>query len=242
MANDAKVSDAYAVAQAMAHGVPMTGVDMTLCNMVNSAIWKAYPWRAALTVLASPVTLTDGNQDFATGVTNIYRMTQFWLTRTDTTPDQVRNISVAKNLAADLVPVSAYSIRSAAVQPGLTNKFRLEAAVRIASGEVWTIGGEYQPHPTALADVNDPFWFSDEHVEVFAHGLAYWAYKLADDKRAGDAIKIGNGRVQYTGQLAQFRDAIEQMAADEDFGDIEGYYPSETMGSDGRNSGDFILF
>jgi hypothetical protein len=240
MANTAKVQDAIDLAKAMANGVPFTGIDVTLINMVNAAIWKAYPWRESLTVLAAPVALTDGNQDFATGVTDIYRMTQFWLTRTDTTPDQIRNISVAKNLAADLVPVSAYAIKCAAFQPGLSQKFRLEAAVRIGTGETWTIGGEYQPHPTAL-DVTSALWFADEHLEVFAHGLVYWAYKLANDKRAGSAVKLGGGRVQYSGQLAEFKNAIDEMAAAEDFGDIDGYYPSEGLTKDGRFNGDFYL-
>lgn len=231
------VKDALAVAQKMAKGVPFTGVDMSIADMVNSRIYKAYPWRDTLKSSSvagtSPtweeVALTDGNQDFDTGLTDILRITQLWIRRTDTTPNEVRDINVSKNLTIDLIAKSPYAVRSASYQAGI-NKFRLEAAVQVPSGTSWTLGGEYQPQPTKLTDVSDTFWFQDEYLEVFAAGLVYWAYRLSDDSRAG-ASQYQDGKNVYTGALGEWMSAINEMAAAEDFGNIDGYFPDDTLGS-----------
>ena len=226
--------DALNVAQKMGKGVPFSGVDTTICDLVSSRIYKAYPWRDTLVVIPSPVALVDSTQDFSTGLTDIFRMTQFWIIRSDVTPNIYRDIDVAKSLSVDLVNKSPYNIRSASYQAGI-NKFRLESAVSIPSGSTFSLGGEYQPHPTKVSDMQDTVWFADEQLEVLAAGLLYWAYRLADDSRAGSASKVGDGPVQYTGQLAEFMSAIEDMAKAEDFGNIDGYYPDDSLGStDGR--------
>lgn len=233
MAKTYAVRDAVTLAQKLAKGVPFTGIDMSIADIVNSTIYRAFPWRDTLKPSGtggwSEVSLTDGNQDFSTGLTDIYRMTQFWITRTDTSPNQIRNISVAKSIPIDLIPKSPTAIRQAAYQAGI-NKFRLEAAVQVASGTTWTLGGEYQPHPTKLTDLGNNFWFDDEHLEVFAAGLVYWAYRLADDSRAG-SMQTVDGRAVYTGSLGEFMQAIQDMAGNEDFGNIMGYYPDEPIGA-----------
>lgn len=233
MPNTYTVADALNLAKVMAKGVPFTGVDMSIADIVNSTIYKAYPWRD--TLKTSPgnwteVALTDSTQDFATGLTDIYRMTQFWITRTDTSPNQIRNIDVAKSIPIDLISKSPYSVRQASYQAGI-NKFRLESAVQVPSGTSWTLGGEYQPQPTKLTDPTNTFWFGDENLEVFAQGLVYWAYRLADDSRAG-AMQVQEGSEPvYTGALGEFMHGIRAMAAGEDFGNIDGYYPESALGT-----------
>lgn len=231
MANTYRVSDALNLAKVLAKGVPFAGVDVSIADIVNATIYKSFPWRDTLLPSGTggwaEVALTDGNQDFATGLTDIYRMMQFWIRRTDSSPAQVRNINVAQSIPIDLVTKGTNAIRQASYQAGI-NKFRLESAASIPSGTTWTLGGEYQPHPTKLADVNATFWFADEHLEVFAKGLAYWAYRLADDARAG-SMQMTDGHASYTGALGEFMQAINGMAASEDFGNIMGYYPDEPI-------------
>jgi hypothetical protein len=225
------VQDGMTLAQKLAKGVPFTNVDMSIADIVNATMYKFYPWRDVLKPSGTggwtEVTLTDGNQDFATGLTDIFRITQFWITRTDTTPRQIRNLTVSKNITVDLIPKSPYAIRQAAYQAGI-NKFRLESAVQVPSGTTWTLGGEYQPQPSKLVNLTDTFWFSDDFLEVFAKGLTYWAFRLADDSRAG-AMQTSEGHAAYTGALGEWMQAIREMAAAEDFGNIEGYYPDESL-------------
>jgi hypothetical protein len=230
-----KVNDALELAKKLAKGVPFSGIDLTICDMVNSTIWKAYPWRGTMSVIPlGTYPLVDGQQDYALGGITMMRPTQFWIMRTDVTPDQGRSIGVAKNLAVDLMKKSPFAIRSASLQAGV-QKLRLESAPSVPTGTTFELLGEYQPHPTKITDLQDSFWFTDEYLEVFVKGLIYWAYRLADDSRAGAAQKVSGGRIAYTGALAEFMDAIDQMAAQEDFGDIDGYYPDDTLGAvDGR--------
>lgn len=237
MAQTYQVSDALLLAKKLAKGVPFTGIDVQVADIVNSTIYKFFPWRDTLKASGSggwtEVNVTDGNQDFTTGLTDVYRMTQFWLTRTDTSPVQVRNLTVAKSIVIDLVKKSPYAVRQASYQAGV-NKFRLEAAVQISSNNSWTLGGEYQPHPTKLTDLSNTFWFQDEHLEVFAKGLTYWAFRLADDARAG-SMQMTEGHPTYTGTLGEWMQAIMDMAGAEDFGNLMGYYPDEALGTvDGR--------
>lgn len=231
MAKTYTVNDALTLGQKLAKGVPFTGVDVSIADIVNSTIYKSFPWRDTLKPSGSggwsEVALTDGTQDFSTGLTDLYRMTQFWITRTDTSPNQIRNINVAKSVPIDLVPKSPYAVRQASYQAGI-NKFRLESAVQVPSGTTWTLGGEYQPHPTKITDTNNSFWFDDEHLEVFAKGLVYWAYRLADDSRAGTMQEQG-GRAVYTGALGEWMQAIADMAGNEDFGNLMGYYPEDGL-------------
>jgi hypothetical protein len=234
MAKTYAVSDGLTLAKKLGGGVPFTAVDLSVANIVNATMYKFFPWRDTLKTSGAganwtEVALTDGAQDFATGLTDLYRMTQFWMTRTDTSPNQIRNITVAQSIPIDLVPKSPTAIRMASYQAGI-NKFRLESAVQVPSGTSWTLGGEYQPHPTKLTDQSSTFWFDDDHLEVFAKGLVYWAYKLANDARAG-SMQTSDGRAVYTGALGEFMQAIRDMAANEDFGNIQGYYPDEPIGT-----------
>lgn len=274
------VKDAMDLAQKLAKGVPFTGVDMTIANMVNAAIYKSYPWRDTLVTFGDgAVALTDAVQDYdanpyapviiipdSTGAlwqlyigtdgngnkvvqtqpasngyivappinfSAIMRMTQFSIARTDVSPVQVRELNVSQNLTVDLVVKSPYEIRAASYQGG---KFRLESAVRIPSGSTWELRGEYQPHPVKLTDEQDTFWFADEYLEVFAKGLAYWAYRMSDDARMG-TMQTADGRPVYTGALGEFMQAIRDMAAAEDFGNIDGYYPGDGLLTvDGRRN------
>src|SRR5579859_5438512 len=114
MATTFKVNDGLALAKKLAHGVPFTAVDLTIANIVNSTMYKAFPWRATLKTSGAganwtEVALVDAAQDYATALTDIYRFTQFWITRTDTSPHQIRNISVAQSIPIDLVSKSPYA-------------------------------------------------------------------------------------------------------------------------------------
>lgn len=226
------VSDGLTYARKVAKGVPFTGIDLMACDMVSSAMYRYYPWRDTLKVF-TPVNLTDTNQDFATGLTDIFRITQFWINRTDVSPNLANDITVASNLKVDLVPRSPWQIRSAAYQPGI-NQFRLESAVRIPTGSTFTLCGEYQPKHTQLTDLQDPLWFQDQFLEIFADGLMWRAMVLADESRAGTVQAQEDGSMVYTGQLAVFMARLKLMAQSEDFGNIDGYYPEGSLTTDGR--------
>ena len=217
MAQTYLVADALAVLAPLMKNVGgLTAITPQLCDMVSSEIWTAFPWRVSVTnIPTTSIPLVDGTQDYS-APTNIYRLTQIGIRRTDTTPDQYRELTVARTLSEDLDVRSWQSIRSACLQPSI-GKLRLESAVSVPSGTTLEMGGEYQLNPTKITSTGDDLWFEDQHLHVFIKGLLYWAYKLSDDARA-------------LPQLAEYRSAVEMMARSEDYGTIEGVFPEATLG------------
>ena len=217
MAQTYLVSDALAILAPLMKNVGgLTAITPQLCDMVSSEIWTAYPWRVSVTNIPTGlIPLVDGQQDYNAPV-NIYRLTQVGIRRTDTTPDQYRELTVARTLSEDLDVRSWQSIRSACLQPSI-GKLRLESAVSVPTGTTLELGGEYQMNPPKITSTASDLWFEDQHLHVFIKGLLYWAYKLSDDVRA-------------LPQLSEYRAAVGEMARSEDYGTIEGVFPEATLG------------
>jgi len=198
--------------------VPTSDADqILLCNMVNSEMWTAHPWRQAKTTIAPGSTpLVDGDQDYNSPIA-MFRPLKLSLVRTDTTPDQHRELEVRQELDVDLVKRSPYSIKAAGLQAGV-GRIRLEAAVQITSPETWEIQGEYHRNPEKITKLDSDMWFEDHWFHVPVHGLLYWLKRQSDDPDA---------ETQY----ALFRAGIEQMWRAEDYGATDGFFPSEALGA-----------
>jgi len=201
----------------------LAAITPQLADMVSAEIWGIYPWRVSITnIAAGLIPLVDGQQDYS-APTNIYRLLKISITRTDTTPDDNRELNVVQDLSDNMVSQSYQSIRSAALQRGI-GKIRLESAVQVPSGTLLELSGQYQMNPAKITALTDQLWFDDQHVHVFLKGLMYWAYKLGDDPRASV-------------QLNEYRQAVEQMARAEDFGAIDTIFPGEGSIGSGSSGG-----
>ena len=230
-----KVSDAAGVLEPLLKNVGgLAAITPQLADMVSSEMWGVYPWRISIAnIPAGAIPMSDGVQDY-NAPTNIYRLLKASVVRTDTTPDETWELNVTRDLSADLVSRSYQSIRSACLQPSL-GKLRLESAIAVPSGITLEWGGQYQMNPPKIAALSDQLWFDDQHLHVFLKGLQYWAYKLADDSRAGGLVRYRGGQIAV-GQYAEYRAAVEQMAENEDYGTIESIFPGEALGA-GRDTG-----
>lgn len=217
------VSDVAAILEPMLKNVGgLAAITPQLADMVSSEMWGVYPWRVSLTnIPTGTLPLVDGQQDYS-APTNIYRLLKVSITRTDTTPDENRELDVTRDLSVDLVSRSYQQIRSACLQSGL-GKIRLESAVSVPSGMTAELDGQFQMNPPKITALTDQLWFDDQHMQAFLKGMMYWAYKLSDDPRSGQ-------------QLAEYRQGVEQMARAEDYGTIETIFPNEGIGA-GRDSG-----
>lgn len=217
MAQTYHVSDAAAVLEPLLKNVGgLAAITPQLADMVSSEMWVSFPWRISVTnIPTGTIPLVDGQQDYS-APTNIYRPTQLGIRRTDTTPNQYRELTVSRDLSEDLDPKSWQAIRSACLQPSL-GKLRLESAVNVPTGVTLELGGEYQMNPPKITSTTNDLWFEDQHLHVFLRGLMYWAYRLADDNRAER-------------QLIEFRTELEAMARAEDYGTIEGIFPEASIG------------
>jgi hypothetical protein len=223
-------------------GVPIpTAQRLLIADVVQSEMWKARPWyRTLTTIAAGSLPCSDGVQDYSAPA-QIYRLTQCKLVRTDTTPDDHVDLDVTSDLRVDLVSKSYRSISQASLQAAV-GQIRLASAVAVPSGMTLEIQGQIQTNPTKITSLSQGIWWDDHTLTwAFTEGLTYWAYKIADDPRAGGIQKIENGRAVYTGQYAAFMDAIDRAASSEDFPTIDSFFPSEPLG-EGRSTGDLNIF
>lgn len=179
------------------------------------------------------IALVDGTQDYSldAGNTNVRKLLRLRIVRTDTTPDEYRDLIVRDWLSPDLTPRSYTAIQSAAWEP-VGTKIRLETAVSVPSGVTLTINGEYWKNPTKIGDaqLSTAFSFDDEFFPIFVDGLMWRLYKFVGDDRAGNIQTDRNGRQTYTGQLGVFMDGLYRMAQAEDYGQQGSEFPDSPIG------------
>lgn len=226
--------DAINLVKNFAHGIPVDAVQSNVCDAINSMIWCFYPWSWTIKSL-TPITLVDGVQDYSPTDSDILRPTLLRIVRTDTTPNEARELALLSNLGVELTRKGGLESITAV---GLlsTGAIRLMYAASVGTGQTLQLQGFYQQKPTRITDstLSTPFSFPDYYYNVFIEGLKWKMYQLADDPRAGTMQYSKNGTMmrQYTGQYGIFMDALLTMARTEDLkGGDEFQFPEQALGS-----------
>lgn len=220
------------LADNMVSGVSTSGIDVTAIDVINSIFWcYPYPWRWA-TAAITPVALADGTQDFALTNTNVFQVHSARIARTDTTPDQYKDVMIMKWMEPELsLKVSFPNFGSVAyLNLADANKIRLPAAISIPSGQTLQIEGEYKKNPTKLTSTSSTVVFPDHYAHVFIQGLIWYYYKFSRDKRQG-TLQVVQGVPIYTGALGEFMDALHWCAEQEDWGKGETKFPDQPLGA-----------
>lgn len=220
-------ADAVSLVSKLIKGSPTATIDAQVCDMVSSEMYSYFPWRWTLTS-GTLCTLTDGNQDFSPPA-NIYRLLRARMVRTDTTPDQINELTVRDTIAPDLVSRSYTQITSVSYEAGV-GLIRLAAAVSVGTGVTLRIDGEWQTNPAKVTSTGQTIWFDDKYLSVAAEGLLYWYYKLQDDSRAGGKAMSNTGQITYAGQYGAFMAGLEDMARSEDYPATDLAFPDEPLG------------
>lgn len=213
-------------------GVPMNNWPL-YCDMISSDMFTVYPWRdAQQNISTGSLPLADGQQDYSVP-NNIYRLTKASIARTDINPNWIGELDVQIDLDESPLLVSPYSIRAISLQIGA---LRLDSTVSIPSGAgTYELRGEFQINSPKISNLTDWMWFQDQYAGVAFAGLLYWGYKMSDDSRAGTAATSRMGTT-YSGQLGEYKAALQRMREDEEYGPTDTYYPSESMGADRNNA------
>ncbi len=229
--------------------IPTTTVDLVVCDQLNSFIWKFYPWRwaqATLTSASGLLNLVDGVQDYSIGTTTgggYYQLLRVRLTRTDTTPDVVREKNIVNWLAPNLETSGGMdSIQAICFEPTIQSGvggLRLDRAASVPSGVTMRVDGEYWFQPVKITSTTSVIVFPDQHFSCATEGLKWKYYQLGDDSRAGDMVYDRASKTwRATGQAAVFLAEVEKMATDEDYGDGPGSrFPEESLGVGKGSSG-----
>ena len=236
-------SDVSGIVKRMAKSIGQYDANAIMAaDMTSSEMWIDYPWKDAIANTAKgSIPLIDSRQDYSANAPNISQLLKASLVRTDTTPHEHRDLDVRDDLSVDLYPRSWYAIRAASLQQAV-GQFRLEAAVNLPTGMQIEFRCDYKIEPQKVTNLGDSCWFTDKYASVAVEGMLYWAYKLADDARAGSVSTDASGHmVGYTGQMAAFRGALNRMKNAEDYGSTQGLFPDDIMGA-GRDQNSQSIF
>ena len=220
--------------------IPTATVDAVVCDQLNSFIWKAFPWRWAvfsLTSATSELSLVDGTQDYAIGTTTgggFYQLLRARITRTDVSPNIVRDKDIVQWLAPNLeTKGSVDTVQAVAVlSQNQSTKIRMDCAASVPSGTTYQIDGEMWCLPLKVTTTASVIIAPDQYANVFIEGLKWKYLSLGDDKRAG-AMQVDNsGHKTYTGQMGVFMAELQTMVDDYDYGDgFQQRFPSDTLGA-----------
>lgn len=170
------------------------------------------------------------------GTTNILRPLKMRIVRTDTQPNEFRELLLLGNLSPELTRYAGIDTMKAVGWFASQGFFRFDVSPQVGSGQIMQLQGEYQANPTKITDstLTTPFTFPDQYFEVFCEGLKWKLYQMTDDPRAGgvSAVKNGGFTKQYTGAYGSFIYALNEMARTEDLsaGD-EFQFPEQSLGS-----------
>ena len=194
--------------------------------------WKAYPWPWTRDTI-DDITLAHGVQDYALYVDDkakVWRMLNGRVKNTLSSGiKQYRDIRIMRHLE----PLTEQNISWPNMQllsyEVELDVLRFEAAISVPSGVSLIFMGEYQLFPPKVIDLASTINFPDYHLNVFCDGLLWMLYRLADDNRAGTAVKTPAG-VQYTGQLGVFYDGLVMTKEAEEHGAGDTIYPAESIG------------
>ena len=200
----------FQLASSMVKGMNLVDVKDRILDAPQKLIWTAAPWRWTLGSLPE-TTLVANTQDYPiTLPVDYFYTTQLWLT---TGADATKQIEVVPTLPAD-VGTRGQVTRACIIEGTPTSTLRTYPRVGNVAANT-EIYGIYKKLPPTITKNNcgtaGVLVMPDEWIQVYEAGVLYYAYLFADDQRAGGASSAGNGRSQYSGQLAVFMAMIDEM-------------------------------
>lgn len=233
-------ADAVTYVKPFVKSIPTLPLDVTACDTLNALIWRFWFWKWTITSLTA-IPAVNGTQDYSVSNADFYRLWRARLTRTDITPNTVREKDVLGFLSPNVEQLMSMDSIQAVSYIDAISKIRLDAAASVPTGTTWQIDGDYQKKPTKITSTASDIPFADLYFDVALEGLKWKYYQLADDQRAGSQQTDGHGHTAYTGQLGIFMNLLDSMARAEGagYGDSQRF-PSESLGvGRGRNPGLF---
>ena len=224
MASTYTWANALTVVQPFIKSIPTTTLDATVCDQVNSYVWKKYPWRwaqASLTSASSALALVDGQQDYSIGTTTgagFYQLLRVRITRTDVSPNIIREKDIVNWLSPNVEEEGSIDTIAALCFEPVSSGLRLDKAASVPSGTTYQIDGEYWFAPVKVTLTSSTIVFPDQYFDVAIEGIKWKYYQLGDDKRA-------------FAQKAVFDGLLQEMVKQEDYGDAPGTrFPADGLG------------
>jgi hypothetical protein len=176
-----------------------------VADQVAGELWTAAPWRWTLEALA-PITITGSVQDTAF-----------------TKPADFLYLHSATLFDADEKPIDLTPVPYLQAVPAGYNGIPKAVAYVVATGDKIRFGGippagvfeglykkTYTPVTSSNYATVGAMGVPDEWAWVAQLGVLFYAYKYADDPRAGSA-QVQGGTITYNGCLGDYKAAVEEM-------------------------------
>lgn len=201
--------------------MPLETVWGMVAQDASNYIWTAAPWRWTIGVL-SPITLAAAVQEFAvaSAPTDFLRLEQCFVSD-GTNLRPVKPVSclpgsmtlvrqpnyVAISAIIDSTPTT---IRFDSIYPPLGNNI---------NHKFWAWYKKTAPLLAGVLTTPGALIMDDDYFQIFREWVLYYAYRYADDQRAGGAQVTTNAQgerqLSYTGQLAVAKAALEELRREE---------------------------
>jgi hypothetical protein len=192
----------------------------TMCNIGTNLIWNAFDWRETIKILP-PFWLSPWIQDYGSPLVivpdDFLGLKEAQLTDLSNIPPLKYPMRVVKFLE----PTHMKSIPNMISYEPSVESFRVFPRVPSGIGAArWKVDGVYKKRPTLVTAQNytsTALPFDDLYFQVWLEVLRWAAFSATGDQRAGAAMQLPNGAVQYSGQLGTAMSFIHAMAANEGF-------------------------
>jgi hypothetical protein len=211
MAATERPIDSLLWAQQYIKNMPLHRVQVEVLNDAARYFWRAAPWRWTLGSLPQ-ITLVNNTQDYTVTLP------------ADFLYGVEANLIFADKLTKELEIVPFLPLESAKTgQPaqlaitgsGNNGNYRLSPTpAGYGAGTLPTLTGTYKKNYPLLDETTiftaGSLIFPDEYIDVFRHIVLYYAYRYADDQRAGN-IQFSNGQMTANGQRGEMEAMIEEI-------------------------------
>lgn len=195
--------------------MPLEDVDERILDGAHKMMWMAAPWRWTVGSFPS-VTLASSTQDYTVAIpADFLYLLDAQVVTTDANNEQtVRTLDVEELLHTDVGITGNPSKVAVTGTPGQAGVLRIQPKTGTLSSGTSKLLGIYKKAATTVTRANSStsglLGFNDEWAWVYEEGVLYYAYKYADDPRAGD-VKVDGTRYSFSGQRAQFEAALQIM-------------------------------
>lgn len=221
MSTTFQVQTALDFAKQMIKDMPFERVWTQVAQDSSNYIWNAAPWRWTIGSLA-PITLTANAQEFtvATPPSDFLRLEKCY-EADGTTLNPIKPVSTIPGTANLTRPPNYVCI--SAITDSTPTTIRFESLYpTIPAGRTpkfWAWYKKTAPILTDALDTPGALIMDDDYYQVFTEWVLYYAYRYADDQRAGAAqVSVspeGARQIVYTGQLGVARAALEELRQQE---------------------------
>lgn len=204
----------------MVKDMPYDRVWTEAAQDASNYIWTAAPWRWTVGSLA-PIPMVAGVQELAvvTPPTDFLRLEKCY-EADGTTLTPIKPVSTIPGSANLTRPPGYVCVSAITGSTPTTIRFdALYPALGTRTPKFWAWYKKIAP--IISNDLNTPgeLVMDDDYYQIFVEWVLYYAYRYADDQRAGAAqVSMnaqGEKQIAYTGQLGVARAALEELRQEE---------------------------